>query len=248
MMNRSATGIAFLALFFTTGCATDAVDVAEPEPIPDPPSAAIGLWEVSDGPGAPFLLSPPVNRERHAPVVLFVPGGAGIRDHAMPTFERWLSKGKGREQVWLLVPYTQDGDLSDEGERVQTALRRVIDERASERSPVHLAGTSNGGRSAFRWLLEQPERYTSFLGAPALPAPDPGDEALGNALAQKRVLLAVGSEDGGWLEESRSLEARLGALGIDCQLMVFEGEGHILSEEFDESVFFEFWLAEEHAR
>jgi len=242
-----------LAVVLAAGCAARRSDVAapEPEPVPDPPTALPGCWEITDGPGAPFLLSPPAGRDPSAAVVLFVPGGLGIRDHAIPTFERWLAQGRGRDRLWLLVPYSKEGDLSDEEPRVQEALHRVLATYATKAKTVHLAGTSNGGRLAFRWMLEHPERWASFLGAPALPPSDVTDEALLHALHGKPVMLTVGAEEAGpngWLEPMSTLDERLTKLGIACDFAVLPGEGHILSEEFDETIYFDFWLGRRPSR
>jgi len=240
MQLSSTPAPALLAALSIAGCAAPAA-----ETVPDPPEALPGLWEITEGPGAPFLLSPPAGRDPAAAVVLFVPGGAGIRDHALPTFERWLAAGDGRDELWLLLPYATGSDLAAEEARVQAALERVLAERAPDARAVHLAGTSNGGRTAFRWMLAHPERWASFLGAPALPPADTTDEALVAALGDKPVMLAVGEQDAGehgWLDPVRALAERLAALGVDGELAVLPGEEHILTEEFDETLFLDFWL------
>lgn len=260
MPTSSTHALAVLGAVLTLGCAAPAgPDAPEPQgaaepasaPEPDPSQALPGVWEITEGPGAPFLLSPPAGRDPSAAVVLFVPGGSGIRDHALATFDLWLAHGRGREELWLLVPYSPEGDLSAEEPRVQTALERVLDEHAPGARAVHLAGTSNGGRTAFRWMLELPDLYASFLGAPALPPPGTGDEALVRALGGKPVMLTVGEEDAGpngWLDPMRALHERLTSLGVACDFAVLPGEGHILSEAFDETPFFDFWLGRRSAR
>ena len=34
-----------------------------------------------------------------------------------------------------------------------------------------------------------------------------------------------------------------GVLQIESELVIFEGQGHILDYEYDESIFYDFWLA-----
>lgn len=189
--------------------------------------------------GEQFFVRLPPAPDRGADVVLFVPGGAGTRDTASITYDRWLAGGAGLDSVVVAVPYAADGNLGDESERVLAVLDRV-QACTCHSGRAHLGGTSAGGLAAFSLMLTDSDRFETLLGAPgAFRAADP--ELLETALAGKRVFLGVGSEDAAWMGNVRDDYAALTMLGIDVVLVEFPGEGHILSEAFDPTPFFEFW-------
>ncbi len=53
----------------------------------------------------------------------------------------------------------------------------------------------------------------------------------------------MGENDDGWNAAVEVVHEYLVEEGIDSVFVEFEGEGHVLTEEFDELVFFDFWLA-----
>ena len=90
----------------------------------------------------------------------------------------------------------------------------------------HLGGISNGGISAFKAALEQPELYQSLTVLPGYARSADGDIA---GLADLRVTLYVGENDGGWVTNSQSTYDRLVAAGNeDVILEIFPGEDHFI--------------------
>jgi len=206
------------------------------------PRPEAGLQDVTGTPASPYYVHQPDPGASDPSVVVFLPGGFGDAAVASLCFDLWLSEGDRLGDFRVVVPYSADGDFTDERDRVPD----VLDEALLCFGPaprVHLAGTSLGGLAAYALALEAPDRFATLLGAPG--TWDPRDEdAIAVALAGKSVLHAVGElDDDLWQTEVQTNQAMLERLGIDSTVLVMEGEGHILSPGFDESVFFDFWAA-----
>ena len=90
----------------------------------------------------------------------------------------------------------------------------------------HLGGVSNGGISTFKAGLERPDLYQSLTVLPGYARRDGGDVA---TLADLKVTLYVGENDGGWVTNSQSTHDRLVAAGHnDVVLEIFPDEGHLI--------------------
>lgn len=210
-----------------------------PEPAPECLAAQPGtLQDVTGTPASPYLVRHPSRADAGTDTVVFFPGGGGSIDTAQPTYDLWLANGAGIDDFRVVVPYAQDGDFTDEGDRALS----IIDELAAcycGSGRVHLGGTSLGGRNAYATVLRHPDRFVTLLGAPGtFDAPDP------RALAVLRgysVLNAVGELDDGWQGGVEATHQALLDAGVDSSILVMAGQSHILDPDFDESVFFEFW-------
>jgi len=96
-----------------------------------------------------------------------------------------------------------------------------------EGGQVHLAGVSNGGRSAVRFATLMPNHFASVLAVPGF-APTAEDfERLSDINCPVR--LVVGEQDTKWVKESRATLERLLALGKDAAIEVRPGEGHMVA-------------------
>ena len=60
-------------------------------------------------------------------------------------------------------------------------------------------------------------------------------------VGQQRRRDGLGEDDAIWHADVMQTHAVLAGLGIDSTFVEFPGQGHILTEDFDETVFFEFW-------
>ncbi len=203
--------------------------------IPAEPSTRL---DVTASDAAPYLIRYPSDPNTPADVVLFMPGGPGAAAQAPLTFDLWLSQGEGIDDFIVVMPYSAAGNLPGEPEHVFEVLDEV-QACTCNTGRVHLGGTSNGGRLAYQLALEQPDRFTSLLGAPGVFA-DPNPETLAT-LKGKRVFNAVGEADTAWQEGVAASHQALLEAGIESTLFEMPGQRHILSKDFDESVFFEFW-------
>ncbi|MEZ4399177.1 MAG: hypothetical protein R3B06_04115 [Kofleriaceae bacterium] len=224
---------------------TDARPIADAADAPPAfcPPAATGLVDVVGTPAGPYLVHhPSAAAPRDVPTIVFVPGGPGTRATATVTFDRWLSRGAALGDYRVVMPYADDGDLTDERARIVAVLDEALACFGGDREDVHLGGTSNGGRAAFALMLEHGDRFATLLGAPGL-FPDVEDRALAAALAGKAVWNGVGGEDATWRPAVQAIHDRLTRLGIASVYRELPGQGHILDERADQELFFAFWAA-----
>jgi dienelactone hydrolase len=128
-----------------------------------------------------------------------------------------------------VCPIAPDGELFFRGS--QSALTALLDEIAKtfavESGRVHVAGISNGGRSAFRLATLAPQRIASLVASPGYPPDDADFDALG-ALVETPIAMFAGGADTEWVAAMRRVEGRMRELGArEATLTVFEGEGHV---------------------
>lgn len=208
------------------------------------PAATSGLQDVTGTPAAPYLVRHPTAEPdgESGHVVVFLAGGPGDGGSASIAYNSFLSRAEAVEQVWAVMPYTDDGSMSDEGERIVAVVDEVLDCWGGDAGRVHLAGTSNGGRAAFAIMLEQSERFATLLGAPGY-FTEEDSSRWASALADRAVFNGVGELDESWLEVVSATHETLLGLGVDSTYEEFAGQGHVPDESFDQSVLFDFWLA-----
>lgn len=232
-------------LILAAGCGGD-TDSGDAQDVFDPPEwcpvPGLGLIEVHETPASPyFILHPePEPAVTDAPIVIFLPGGPGDQGSASMVFGNWVGQPQGRGAFRIAIPFAEDGDLTDEYDRTVDILDEILTCFGGDREHVHLAGTSNGGIGAYDLMLVEHKRFASLLGAPG------GwrtwdEEAVKTALTGKSVYNGVGELDDIWRDPVEQTHDNLIAAGIDSKLVIFEGEGHALSPDFDESIFYDFW-------
>lgn len=199
------------------------------------------LHDIKDGPGAPYFVHHPAQNDTMNGTIIFIPGGRGSRGSAQRVWSNFLSEGKGVDAYRVVIPYSVDIDFIDDAARTWTIMDAVFECFGGDTSKIHVAGTSNGGLVAFALMQSRPEKFASLLGAPgAFPRMIPKDYT--NALFGKAVFNGVGANDFDWKPDVMEIHEALLAAGIDSVYVEFPGESHIVSEEFDESIFFEFWM------
>ncbi|MFQ5399143.1 MAG: hypothetical protein ACE5E7_06040 [Anaerolineae bacterium] len=96
-----------------------------------------------------------------------------------------------------------------------------------ENGRFHLAGVSNGGISAFRIAINQPERFHSMLVIPGMLRTEDDFQKL-DRLAKLPVAMFVGENDTAWLAQMQAAQTRLAELGGDVFLEIVPGEGHVI--------------------
>lgn len=120
--------------------------------------------------------------------------------------------------------------------RMVELLDQIEERFAVEGGRVHLAGVSNGGRTAFELALGNPGRFASLTLAPGMPQ-DLNLESLG-ALKDLPIAMYVGGEDRDWREPMERIAAHLAELGAEpARFTVFEGEGHTPASLTGQTIF-----------
>lgn len=168
--------------------------------------------------------------DRVYPVVLALPGGPQTR----PAVNAVLAPldGPARRRGWVIVSPEAIGNQHyfDGGEiHIPAVLDHVRSWCRVEADRFHLAGVSNGGVSAFRLAILQPERYLSLLAYPGFPPQQSDFDHLGN-LKNIPIRMFVGSDDAvSWTDVARKTQAAAKKLGLDFELTIVPREPHIIA-------------------
>lgn len=171
------------------------------------------------------------------PVLLALPPGGQDRGMVAWGVDRYWHLAS--ERGWVVVsPAAPGGRLFYQGSesKIPGLLDHLAKRVTFEGGKVHVAGVSNGGLSAFRIVLEHPERYASLVALPGSP-PGQGDMDRLGRLAGIPVAMFVGGDDKGWRERMESTRDRLEKLGVPVSLEVYPGEGHVIRSLGAEQVF-----------
>jgi pimeloyl-ACP methyl ester carboxylesterase len=184
--------------------------------------------ETPDGPVTYALVVPEDAGDRPRPALLALPPGPQDRRMVEAGLQRYWGR-QAAARGWIVVsPAAPDGKLFFQGaERaIPALLDHVAGRLAIEGGVFHLAGSSNGGRSAFRVAGLHPERFASLTVLPGYP---PADEDVARLPGLKGlpVRMFVGGNDGRWKQAMERTLERLETLGVDARLTVLPGEGHV---------------------
>lgn len=174
------------------------------------------------------------------PVLLALPPGGQSIDLAVSvTTSTYLPEALTRGWV-VITPAAPGGTLFFQGsERYVGELLDSLSWIRSEDGRYHLAGISNGGRSAFAVAQLDPGRYTSMVVFPGYPESPSDAKALGN-LTRLPISMFVGGDDPGWIESMTVTRDTLHSMGGPVSLSVREGEGHIMTSLSDGVDVFDF--------
>jgi pimeloyl-ACP methyl ester carboxylesterase len=184
---------------------------------------------LSDGEKLSYKLGLPDGYDADStyPVLLALPPGPQTREMVEASWPRyWAEQASSRG--WIVVsPSAPDGQLFFRGaERyLPELLRHLRVTYRIEHGRLHLAGVSNGGRSAFRLATQHPHDFLSVTVLPGYP-PTAEDEARLDVLADVPVSMYAGGEDTRWVERMHETAAKLRDLGMGVTTTVIPGEGH----------------------
>ncbi len=162
------------------------------------------------------------------PVLLAFPPGAQNQAMVEAGFKLYWGEGPIAKEWVVVSPVAPAGSTFYTGAEVHVPA--LLDELAKtvtiEGERVHVAGPSNGGRSAFRFATLHPEQAASLIVLPGLP-PEVADEKRLSHLLGIPVEFYVGGDDARWVKGAKETEAKLRELGHQrTALKVYPGEGH----------------------
>lgn len=184
--------------------------------------------ELSDGSSLQYVLEKPEGIEGPVPTVLLLPPGpqtAAMVDFALA---KYMPESAVAQGYAVVSPVAPGGTVFYAGsERAIPELLDAVSKTIDiEGGKFHLAGVSNGGRSAFRVGTLYPERFSSMTVLPGFP---PGEEDVArlDRLRGMSVAMYAGGDDKGWVTRMERTAARLRELGVEVSLKVFPGEGHV---------------------
>jgi poly(3-hydroxybutyrate) depolymerase len=163
------------------------------------------------------------------PAVLAFPPGSQAMDMVLTTLTRnWLPEGDRRGYI-VVVPATPlpGGFVGESSKVFPEFIERLLGEYKIRDKKFHIAGMSNGGRSAFHIAAMYPQYFLSVTGFPGL-LPDPTPERIA-ALAGKCIYMHVGEFDSGWLGQMQQQASQFRAKGYTVRFTVEKNEGHVMS-------------------
>lgn len=171
---------------------------------------------------------PDFDAAKEYPVLLAMPPGG--QDHDVTDqLMRSLWSEEARKRGWVVISPVAPGQLYFDG--AERYIPELLDATAKTYRPAggryFLAGISNGGLSAFRIILNTPERFRSLLVLPGVPPTDADKQRLAE-LKDIPVAMFVGENDSGWREGSEETQRILTGLGGRATLELAPGEGHII--------------------
>lgn len=209
---------------------TGAVEIVATEASPIQPGT--NVWTAPDGTTVTFEVVVPPGREGlqvGRVLIAFPPGGQDLDLTREIVDDDWRDEAVARNVV-VVSPAAPDTGLwfTDETAALLDGfLSYVVGAFPPTDGRFDLAGVSNGGLSAFRAAIEHPDRFRSMVLFPGAPPSDVTDAQLAD-LAGLDITMFVGGDDTSWLDQSQRAHDRLAALGIDSDLQVIPGEGHII--------------------
>ena len=167
-------------------------------------------------------------RSNTYPVLLAFPPGPQTELMVEAGFNRyWGDQVSARD--WVVVsPVAPDGQLFFRGGEtlIPVLLDHIASEFQIEGGRFHVAGSSNGGLSAFRVALDHPSRVQSLIVLPGGP-PTEDDFASLRRLANIPIRMFAGARDTEWVRLMQNTEERLKAFEIAVETTTFPGEGHV---------------------
>lgn len=184
-----------------------------------------------------LLLPEDFNPAQFYPVLLALPPGPQSLDMVEAGLSSYWTPGSaGRD--WIVVsPIAPGGRLFFQGSERQLTefIEVIIRELRVEGDRLHLAGISNGGISAFRIAILQPELFHSTVVLPGFPADQ--DFSRLDRLREMRVVMFVGEMDTTWVEEMKKAQEELERLQVNSTLEIVPGNGHFISNISGEQIF-----------
>ena len=165
---------------------------------------------------------------RTYPALLAFPPGPQTEPLVDAGFDRYWGRQASR-RGWIVVsPAAPDGQILHRGgfALIPALLDQIVSEFQIEGNGFHVAGWSNGGRTAFHVALTHPSRVKSLVVLPGGPPTEADIDRLAN-LDGIPVRMFTGGRDTEWVRRMQDTEERLHALGISVETTVLPGEGHV---------------------
>lgn len=160
-------------------------------------------------------------------------GGTQSREIVDYCYAAWFRSGYFQNYI-TIMPVVEQGDtvnLKDYDRAKIADLLKAINERFKLESNWLIAGTSNGGEAAFRFVDAFPERFEGLITAPGLfgasIVPDERWEHLS-------VIMAYGTKDHpDWIKGTKACAKQLKKIVKSIKVVPLKDQGHILPVSFN---------------
>ena len=163
------------------------------------------------------------------PILLALPPGPQTKDMVGVGLDGyWASEAK--ERGWIVLsPIAPAGKLFFQGSEalIPEFLEQMATRYRPEGDKYHLGGISNGGISAFRIALNNPELFRSIVVLPGYPRTEEEFQKLGR-LKDMPIALFVGELDTGWIQRMKATRDEIARLEGHVSLEIIPNEGHVI--------------------
>jgi predicted peptidase len=160
-------------------------------------------------------------------VLAFPPGSQGMDMVLTTIMQNWRMEGDRRGYI-VIVPAAPYGrPFVAEGAKIfPEFIEKLLHEYKVLDNKFHVAGVSNGGRSAFHIAAKYPQYFRSVTGLPGY-LPDPTPERI-TALAKICIYMHVGEFDSDWLKQMQQQASDFRTKGYSVHFTIEKGEGHVM--------------------
>jgi poly(3-hydroxybutyrate) depolymerase len=162
------------------------------------------------------------------PAVLAFPPGSQDMNMVLTTLlQNWLPEADQRGYIVIIPAAPNSRPFVGDGAKVfPEFIEQLVQEYKIRDNKFHIAGMSNGGRSAFHIAAMYPKYFSSITGFPGY-LPDATPERIA-ALSNMCIYMHVGELDTGWLQDMEKQASAFRASGLDVHFTVERGEGHVM--------------------
>jgi pimeloyl-ACP methyl ester carboxylesterase len=233
-------GVALTATLLLAACSSDPSATSPSSTVAGADSTAARsdvsrhTFTTKDGTVVDYVLYAPPGRTEGTPgkvIFAFPPGGQDIDLAQRLVEDKYRAEALARDYVVFSPAAPSTGLFYTDASAA--LVPQLLDMAAAQYPPdegkFDLVGVSNGGLSAFRAALDQPERFRSLVVYPGY-SPDGADDPNLAKLKGIGVAMFVGADDDGWRDPSQQTKDILEQQGNTVELHVIPGKGHILGD------------------
>src|SRR5262245_10720910 len=160
-------------------------------------------------------------------VLAFPPGNQDMNMVLTTMMQNWQMEGDRRGYIVVIPAAPLGRSFVGDGAKIfPEFIEKILKDYKIRDNKLHIAGMSNGGRSAFHIAAKYPQYFLSIIGLPGL-LPDPTPERVA-ALSKMCIYMHVGEFDDGWLQQVQEQAAMFKSKGYSVHFTVERGEGHVM--------------------
>jgi predicted esterase len=141
--------------------------------------------------------------------------------------QNWRMEGDRRGYIVVLPAAPEGRPFVGPGAKIfPEFIEMLLREYKIRDNKFHVAGMSNGGRSAFHIAASFPQYFRSVTGLPGF-LPDATPERVA-ALSNLCIYMHVGEFDADWLRQMQQQASLFRSKGYAVHFTIEKGEGHVM--------------------